>query len=219
LIALGRLKKAELVWMASNRCKHRHLYICHPNCYEEENPSRRREGYLDIETSNLKADYGICYCYSIKVRGKDKFYERVITKQELRTCLDKKVVQQFIDDLRKFDKTYGYYSSGFDLKFMRTRALYHGLVFPAYGEGYHKDLYFTAKGKLATSSKKLKVVAKTVLGNTQKTELEPRYWITAMSGDKKALDYIAEHCRYDVIDLELIHNKLEPFYKESDTSI
>lgn len=205
--------------MATHRCRHRHLYLQHPQCYIDENPLKRVEGYLDIETSNLRADYGICYCYCMKVRGKKEIYERVITKRELHTCLDKKVVQQFIVDLGRFDKTYGYYSSRFDLPFMRTRALYHGLAFPSYGDGYHKDLYYTAKSKLATSSKKLMVVAKTILGHTQKTVLEPRYWITAMSGDKKALDYIVDHCRYDVIDLELIHEKLESFYKESDTSI
>lgn len=191
----------------------------HYNCYLTECPNSRQEAYLDIETSNLRADYGICYCYCFKPKGSAEIIERVITKGELNTCLDKKVVQQFIKDLLRFDFTYGYYSSRFDIPFMRTRALYHGLEFPGYGSRYHKDLYFVCKSKLATSSKKLKVVCKTLLGDTNKTELDPHYWITAMSGNKRALDYIVEHCRWDVIDLERVHRKLETFYVQRNTSL
>ena len=216
---VARLRKDEIVWLANHFCEHRHAYLNHYTCYLRENPIGRREAYVDIETSNLRADYGICYCYCFKVSGSEKIIERVITKKELRTCLDKEVVKQFIKDLLEFDRTYGYYSSRFDIPYMRTRALYHGLEFPGYGERYHKDLYFVCKSKLATSSKKLKVVCKTLLGDTNKTELDPRYWITAMSGNKEALDYIVEHCRYDVIDLERIHKKLESFYVERNTSL
>jgi len=39
-----------------------------------------------------------------------------------------------------------------------------------------------------------------------------------MGGDKEALDYITEHCRYDVLDLEKLHNVVIPFRKRLDTS-
>jgi uncharacterized protein YprB with RNaseH-like and TPR domain len=130
------------------------------------------------------------------------------------------VVKQFIADLLKFDRTYGYYSSKYDLPFMRARALYHGIEFPGYGERYHKDLYFVAKSKLAAlSSKRLKTVAEVVLGKSQKTTIDPKHWIQAMGGNQESLAYIVDHCRKDVIDLELVHQKLEPFYLERDTSI
>lgn len=217
---VARLKKAEIIWLSNHYCNHGHTYLSHYSCYLRENPLKKRYAYLDIEASNLKADFGVCYCYCMKVRGEDTILERVITKRELETCLDREVVKQFIADLLKFDRTYGYYSSRYDLPFMRARALYHGIEFPGYGVRYHKDLYFVARSKLsALSSRRLKTVAEVVLGKSQKTTLDPRHWIQAMGGNKKSLDYIVTHCRYDVIDLELVHRKLEPFYPEHDTSI
>jgi hypothetical protein len=36
------------------------------------------------------------------------------------------------------------------------------------------------------------------LGKTEKTPIESNYWIGALMGQKKALDYILDHCMRDV---------------------
>ena len=64
-VPLHRLKKQELVWLATHRCRHRHLYIEHYNCYLKEHPDREKIGFLDIESSNLDGDYGIMLSYWI----------------------------------------------------------------------------------------------------------------------------------------------------------
>ncbi|KKL84703.1 hypothetical protein LCGC14_1962040, partial [marine sediment metagenome] len=74
---IHRLKKKETVWLANHKCKHRHNYIEHYNCYITENPDMERIGFLDIECSNLKADYGIILSYCIKKHGEDTIYSDV----------------------------------------------------------------------------------------------------------------------------------------------
>jgi DNA polymerase elongation subunit (family B) len=163
------------------------------------------------------------YTYCIKERGRNKIYHRTITKAEItnENILDREVVRQCIEDIKRFDRTVGYYSGPwrYDIPFIRSRALYHGLDFPEYGSRFHTDLYPVVKKNLSMHSRKLKEVAKLCLGKSQKTELDPKHWIMAMSGHEKSLGYILKHCKYDVIDLELVHQKLEPFYLERDTSI
>jgi uncharacterized protein YprB with RNaseH-like and TPR domain len=220
------MKLKDIRWAGRHRCKHGHTYIEHWNCYLDEVGGKEIVGYLDIEASNLKANFGIIYCYCIKVGNSDEIIERTITKKELDTCLDKRVVSQCLRDIAQFDRLFTYFGSRFDIKFIKTRAMYHGLDAEvlSYGNRFHRDLYDVAKRNLATHSRRLEVVAETILpeelyNQFPKTKLDPRHWIKAMGGNKKALKYIVEHCRNDVRLLEAVHKVLDPFYLERDTSI
>ena len=109
---LATLRKGELIWMATHRCQHRHLYIEHPSCYEREilEQSREKIGFLDIETFNLEANFGIMLSYCIKISGKDEIIERLITTKELRSQeMDKPVVSQCVRDIQQFDRIVGHY--------------------------------------------------------------------------------------------------------------
>ena len=111
-VSLGKYKKAELVWMSNHYCRaHRHTYLEHPHCYELENPQQERWGYLDIETSHLKANLGLVLCYCIKVRGEKTIYEAKANKKDLQDpkSLDKKVIEKCCTDLRRFDRILTYY--------------------------------------------------------------------------------------------------------------
>ncbi|MCK4258048.1 MAG: hypothetical protein KAX49_03670 [Halanaerobiales bacterium] len=101
---VSRLTKKEITWLANHRCKHGHTYLEHYNCYLEENPKGFKMGFFDIETSGLKADFGLMYCYCIKEHGKKEIIGRTITQEELRSDeLDKGVVENCIKDMSKFD--------------------------------------------------------------------------------------------------------------------
>ena len=221
-LPINRMKKSEIAWLNDNMCRHGHTYLSHYSCFLEEKPDGPLDihsGYLDIETSNLAANYGIVYCYCIKDEQSDKIYERTITARELKSStLDKEVIRQCIKDLENFDRVVTYYGTKFDIPFLRTRAVHHGLQFPEYGELIHTDVYYMVRNKFRLNSNRLNVACECLLGHTDKTRINSDYWIRAMGGDKEALDYITEHCRYDVLDLEKLHNVVIPFRKRLDTS-
>jgi len=103
------LKKDELLIFLTGRCKHHHYYYEHPACFLKELGKEPRRGFLDIEASNLHADFGIVLSYAIKVEGKRKIYYGVITKEELTNgTLDKRIVNDCVRDMMKFDEIVTY---------------------------------------------------------------------------------------------------------------
>lgn len=215
-----RLKKIEIIWLANNYCKvHKHDYLQHYSCFLKENPNQERVGFLDIEASNLDADFGIMLSYCIKDANSSKIWEGIVDKKGLDKYLDKQVVTKCIEDMQKFDRVVTYYGMRFDLPFIRTRSIVHGIDFPNYSSLVHTDVYFMARNKLKLSSNRLENVSRIVLGETNKTRIDAKYWVKALRGDKKSLNYILEHNRYDVIDLEKVYNKLLNFSNKTNTSI
>lgn len=133
--------------------------------------------------------------------------------------LDKSVVKNCIRDMMLFDKIVTFYGARFDLPFLRTRALVHKIKFPGYGEQRHIDVYFIARGKLRLNSNRLEVVARTILGETQKTKIEYKHWLRGTQGNKRSLAYILDHNKRDVLDLEKVYNVLIGFKRQTNTSI
>lgn len=214
-----RLSKPKLVWLNSHKCKHGHNYLEHWNCYLEENIEAEKVGFIDIETTNLKANFGIVLCYAIAEDVSDKVYTRCISKSDLRTCLDKKVVDSCIKDMRRFDRLIGYYSTKFDIPFLRTRAIALGLDFPEYGEIIHNDLYYTVRFKLCLNSNRLDNACRAVFGETEKTRIDADHWIKALMGDTTALSYIQDHNIRDVQETKRLYHKLEHFRHKTNTTI
>lgn len=174
---------------------------------------------MDIEASNLDANFGIIICYCIKDSQSNKIYEDYLTQDDVKNHLDKRLVASCIHDMLRFDRIVGHYSSRFDIPFIRNRALMLGIDFPGYGELKQADTWRIARSKLKLNSNRLKTVADSILGKTQKTEIKYIYWIQALQGNKKAINYILDHCRKDVLDLEKVYYKLEKFVKLTNLSI
>ena len=170
-----------------------------------------RIGYLDLEASNLNANFGICFSWVIKPQGSDELDYAVVTKKEMRDgTLDKRVIQDFITAIQKYTMVYTYYGSRFDVPFLRTRALMHGLEFPSLGERQHRDLYYLVRSKMKLNRNSLETACGS-LGIEGKTHINWKFWIRAMTGDKPSLEYILEHNKGDVIILEELHNRLAKF--------
>jgi len=213
------MKKDELLELFRGRCKHGHTYAEHPNCYMKEKKSDIKVGYFDIETSNLKANFGIILSYAIKVKGEKTIYSDTIKKEELMNgTLDKRLVKQCIEDLKKFDVIMGYYSTKFDIPFVRSRALYWKIDFPKYGELKHKDIWYMVRSKMCLHSNRLESACKH-LGIIGKTHIEGKYWTMALTGDEKSLNYILDHNKKDVIILEKLHNRIKIFVRDINRSM
>ncbi len=221
-INLGKLKKSEILYLWRHRCKHGHRYLSHPKCYLKEERIPEKIGFLDIETSNLAANFGLVLSYCIKPAGSTvkQIIKNIITKKELQDGdMDKRLIRDCVEDIKRFDRIIGHYSSRFDIPFLRTRAIIHGIEFPPYGELLQTDTWRMAKNSLALHSNRQDVLAESLLGRTVKTRIKQKHWIKALQGDKVALAYVLDHNIKDVIDLERNYNKLVRYNRKSNTSI
>jgi uncharacterized protein YprB with RNaseH-like and TPR domain len=219
---VSRMKKADIIWLFKHRCKaHGHTYAEHYNCFLKENPDSKRYGFFDIETSDFKADWGIMLSYCF-IDRKGKVYEDRIQFKDMHNpkIIDKKVVQSCVDALSNFDIVIGYYSSRFDLQFIRTRAVTLGVPFPFYDEIHQRDVYYMIRNRFALTRNSLDNACKSLLGSSKKTPLERSVWRAAtLCDDEKAMNYIVEHCRSDVKEVARLYDKVCDYSKPLDKSI
>jgi uncharacterized protein YprB with RNaseH-like and TPR domain len=223
-VPVERLKKIELLKISQWKCRHSHTGLEHYSCWLQENPDEERIGIFDIETSNLKADYGIMLSYAILNVRTDEVIGRAITKDELFSQdiqPDYHIITDCVADLRKFDRIVGFFSGDykFDLPFVRTRAVSQDIDFPGYGSIYFEDVWTVIKSKFCLSSNRLVNASRVITGETQKTNWGGKYWTRAIQGNQKALDYIFDHNVRDVQDLKRLYLKVYPFTKHTNKSI
>jgi uncharacterized protein YprB with RNaseH-like and TPR domain len=221
---IRKLKKSEVEWLNDNTCRHRHTYLEHYRCFLEEkpvSPMKERIGFLDIETSNLKASFGYIISYCIKEMG-GEMYERLITPKEIKTgVFDRELLKQFFTDVSRFDRVCVYWGKDrrHDVPFLRTRALKAGTDFPLYRDICVIDLYDWGKNKLSLHSYKLGVVCQELGIPAKEHPLDGTTWVRAMAGDKDALNYILTHNREDVVCMEPLYTRLEPFMRKTKVTI
>lgn len=216
-----KMRKEDLIQFFVETCVHHHKYSEHPSCFIKEKGIDLKVGYLDIETNGLFANFHIVGCYCIKEHGTDKILGRTITQKELRSdTFDKKIIEDCIKDMLKFDRIVTYNGARFDIPFLRTRALTHGIdTFPLYGIVKHTDAYFMARNKLRLHRKSLEEVAR-MLHITGKSHVSGALWLKAfLHGDEKALKEVHEHCKQDVIVLEKVYEIMKNYTIENRRSL
>lgn len=174
-----------------------------------------RIGYLDIETTNLNANFGFILTWYIKTRDKNEYQFGIINRNEIFDGkFDKRLVKELLNVFKFYDVIYTHYGSDrrFDVPFIRTRAFANGLQnqLPKYMEKFIMDTYPTARNKLRLHSNRLDSIAEALgIEGIKKTPLSPKKWRMAAIGDSKALQYIAKHNKRDVQLLERVHKKYE----------
>lgn len=195
------------------RCQHRHNGYEHPLCYQKyQTETPLKIGYFDIEASQLKADFGWLISWVIKHQNQNKYEGYILTKKDYRSQhRDKTAIQKLIIALQKFDKIVTYYGTGFDIPFVRTRALIHNLQFIPPKTILHLDLYYQVRSKLKLARNRLANVGE-VFRLTKKTPVDTNIWANVgLNYNKKALQYIWDHNIKDTILLEDAHNLLKPY--------
>jgi uncharacterized protein YprB with RNaseH-like and TPR domain len=209
----------QLHWLLTHKCSHRHNYVRHFNCFIKDYEIKERVGFLDIECSNLKANFGIILCWCILDENGD-LYEDWLTKDDVLADIeDKRVVETCIDTMKLFDRVVGHYSTYYDIPFIRTRALIHGIKFPGVGELYHTDTWKMARRSLCLHSNRQDVVAESLQGKTVKTRISHPDWRKAMLGNKESMEEVLDHCEKDVVDLKKNYDVLLPYVKLTRSSI
>ena len=209
------------------RCKHSHTAQKHPHCFLkmlskiDPHPKwykKARVCYLDVESTNLKASFGVMLSWAIKERGGKTYFDVLKPKDFDADIQDKRIVESLVQKLSQYNLIVTYYGTKFDIPFIRSRALYWGIPFPAYGNIFQLDMYYVVRSKLSLHSNRLQAAAE-FLGIKGKTPIDNVFWRRAIFGDQKALHEILRHNIGDVVVLELVHNRMQPFLKGNKTSI
>ena len=172
---------------------------------------------FDIESTNLKADFGYCLCFGYKELGAKRTHVLSITdfrQHKSDPTNDAPLMRRVHDVLTNHaDIIVTYYGKGFDRKFLNTRMIMAGLPPLPPLNHEHVDLYYTAKSNLALHSNRLASVAAALGCPFEKTPLDGPTWTRAMAGDPKSIKYVVEHCRRDVDVLEYCYKALRPYIR------
>ena len=213
------MKNLEIKKRLLFRCIHRHDGMSHPSCYKKEN-SQERIGYFDIEASNLKANFGIILSYSL-LMDTGELYTSVIKPSHLKSGkLDYYVVSKLQEDLKKVDRIITFFGTRFDNPYVRTRALYHNIEFPAFGGGLkHTDLYYIIRNKFCLHSNRLENACSFFGIKSKGHPLTPDIWIKCLSGNRQALDYVLTHNIEDVYSTKHLWDKVFHFVNYVNKSI
>lgn len=160
---------------------------------------------LDIETTDLKADFGRIICAVIKEYGT----RRDATLYKPRDYRkDKECLLRIKKRLEQFDICVTHYGKGFDIPFLNTKLLIEGEK--RINKMFHVDTYYIAKNKMKStmSRKSLKSLGDTLQLDEQKMGIPRHIWNEARDGDKNAINMISERCISDVLLTEELYNKL-----------
>lgn len=169
-------------------------------------------GY-DIEASSLNADYGIVLCVGfgyvdaspVKVIDLHDYDGGNVIKQE------KKLLKHASELLLEADIWLSHYGSRgrFDLNYLQSRLAYHRLPFlpPTHPQ---IDTWRISRDNLRLSSNRLGSISTHLGTKEQKNAILPEQWILALSGDKRAMAYVVEHCRRDIAVLREDYLRLRP---------
>ena len=170
--------------------------------------------YFDIETTNLKANFGRILCASVADMFGNVRTFRIDEAPYARTRRrdDIGVAVALRDYLEQFDFIVGWYSKMFDVPYLNTRLLI-GNERPLRQDMKHVDAIWKAKkGSLALHSARLDALAKTLRLDVQKSGLDPEIWNDAADGQKYAMDYVVEHCELDVLVLRKVFYAMKQLF-------
>lgn len=206
--------------MKNKLCQHRHTEESHPACFNKQWYADLKVGYLDIEASDLNANSAWMLSWAIcgrDSRGKkyrtlaydyasyeDMFKSPGVVNRDY----DRRIIQSLIQEMKQYDVLVTYYGTGFDIPFIRTRAMILKEKFIKPKTIAHIDLYYHVRGKMSLNRNSLAMATK-CLNIDGKTHLDFAYWKLAAMGDVKAMEELITHNTEDVKILDDLHLELE----------
>src|SRR5271165_5104007 len=144
--------------------------------------------FWDLETTNLKADFGTTLCCGYKWLGEKRVYVPAINDYESfdkDKTDDKQLIADFIEVYNSADINVTYFGTGFDRKWLTAKALEYRLGIPANIPMI--DLYYTVKSNFAISRKSLQNVGYYLGLSNEKTPVEGKIWRSAATGHEPSI--------------------------------
>jgi len=167
--------------------------------------------FWDIEATNLVANIGNILCIGYKILGEKTKVLSVRNYKGFKAdpTDDKRLVKDFAEILTSCDMMVTWYGKKFDLPFLSSRLLYHGLKpTPSIP---HFDGWYVAKYRLRLHSNRLASVQDFLELPSAKTPLSFRELSRSRAGHVPSLKSIEHHCYMDVEVLEQAYHKLKPY--------
>lgn len=151
----------------------------------------------------LKERAIICICY--KFEGDKKVHHLTWNKGD-----DKKILEKFAGIINTADEVIGHNSDKFDIKWVRTRCLYHGI--PMTHDIKSIDTLKASRSKFRFNSNKLDYIGKYLgLGEKLDTGGFSLWKDIILKNSRQAMNKMVEYCKQDVILLESIFQKINSY--------
>lgn len=178
-----------------------------------------RVAVIDIETSGLNAGFGVLFCMVGKTYAPNE--RRIFRADEYEPwrrgerANDRDLLQDILSWMEDIDIIIAHNGLKFDLPFLRTRAVVHGL--PAVNFQKIIDPVQLARQHFRFPSNSLDSISRVIGTQAEKTPLRPETWArVALNGDPTAMQEVVDHCIADVDVLEEICWKLRGYVKQID---
>lgn len=183
----------------------------------------RKRLFFDIEVSpnigffwqpgyNITVDYNniikeravICACY--KWEHKDKVYALAWDENQN----DKNLLETLVAVMNEADEIVAHNGDKFDQSWIRTRCIYHGISIPP--NYVSIDTLKAARSKFKFNSNRLDYIGK-FLGVGAKTETGgfDLWKDITLHNSKKALREMIDYCKNDVVLLQSVFEKMNPY--------
>ena len=183
-------------------------------------------GYLDIEATNLKANFGYMLSWAMVVRdvrtGKTELRYDCMNLKDKRNAAkhrrvieDKRILESLMKNLKDVDLLVGHYFHGWgkmDIPFIRTRCIFNKTSgFPKHRQIRYGDTWRMAHQCYSLNSYRLETVADMMGIKTKKTPVTALDWQLAQSGDPKSLKYVLTHNIKDAKINYEVHKMVEAY--------
>lgn len=168
---------------------------------------------LDIEASNLSADFGIILTFGSKVVGKGKpVVLNILDYRDNSGDLikaEKKLLKDICETMLSADVWLTHYGTWYDLVFINSRLLYHNM--PVLPPSYpHMDTWKISRNRLKLRNNRLATIQDFLGLKSEKNQIRAEQWIRALGGHRPSMDYIVDHNKRDVLVLEEAYLRLRP---------
>lgn len=187
----------------------------------------KKIGYLDIETSGLKADFDIILSYAILIRDVKNNTTKIVSnavrssdfqhahKKHDADLIDERILKSLIKDISTCDLLVGHWFIGkhrHDMPFIRTRCAINKINgLPKYKQVRYGDTQKWGSLLYRLHNFGLDSLAGMFDISTKKTRLEPKIWKNACIGIPSAIKYILDHNIKDVKITYKVHKGMEEY--------
>ncbi len=167
---------------------------------------------LDIETTSLEADAGILVSAGLMSdAGRGEYLEAKRTSEE------KSLLSKLSKHLESYDVIVTWNGRSFDIPFLTTRLMKHGLDPRPLLRKPHIDLADVVKSRLRLTFTYLDHVCDFFEIDRKRGPMGldvPHLYVRALEGDRKALLSIREHCLDDLRATRQVFLKLKPLLEQ-----
>lgn len=171
----------------------------------------------DLETTNLRADFGFILAAGYKWLGEKRSHVLTIGDFDASNfrAKEKALVKAFAEVLDSADISVTHNGQRYDHPWINAKMREHRLTkngAPWYLKAIPQvdTLQIARKHLKAVSRKRLDTLSSYLGTYAEKTPVEGHIWVDAAMGRKSALKYIIDHCRADVAVLEEVYLILRP---------